>query len=393
VDGRIKGAVRVINAVAKAAYQVRPELCVAVSTTAVNLCLRYGNTEDCAIGYMVYGAIFQGGVLGDHRTGYAFGQLVLDLVERYGNASQRAEVNFVVGYFGTSWMRPVAEAEARWDRAFAAGIESEDLFHTGCAAAGLIMSHHMRGVEAEPLLKRADELLDQLRRYHLREPAAVIVATRQFVRNLRGQTNDSLTLSSADFDESEHVRQFAGFGSRHFVHFYHVLRTELLYLRGQYDLAAESARVSAGCLKDSPGMLHAAEHHFYAALVAAARGAAKDAGVVRRWRALREVRRAHRKFARWASRCEANFRHKERVLAGEIHRLAGRSAPAIATYDEAVTAASKYGYVQIEALAHQLAARLIHGAGDPTAAGARLELARTAYRRWGADDYAATLDL
>lgn len=67
-DERRATAVRLTNAVAKAAYQVRPELCVAVSTKLVNLCLKHGNTPDCAIGYMVFGAIFQGGVLGNHPT-------------------------------------------------------------------------------------------------------------------------------------------------------------------------------------------------------------------------------------------------------------------------------------------------------------------------------------
>jgi len=104
-DPRLQAAVRLINAVAKAAYQVRPELCAAVSVKGVNLCLRHGNTPDCAIAYMVYGTIFHGGVLGRHDLGYDFGRLVLDLVEKYRNTAQRAEVRFVVGYFGTSWTK------------------------------------------------------------------------------------------------------------------------------------------------------------------------------------------------------------------------------------------------------------------------------------------------
>jgi hypothetical protein len=50
-DPRLVAAVRVLNGVSKAAYQVRPELCVAVATKAVNLCLKHGNTPDCAIGH------------------------------------------------------------------------------------------------------------------------------------------------------------------------------------------------------------------------------------------------------------------------------------------------------------------------------------------------------
>ena len=130
-DIRLTTAIRLMAAVGKAAYQVRPELCIAVLVKMVNLCLRFGNTPDCAIGFMAFGSIFLGGVLGDHPKGYDFGRLVLELIEKYGNERQRAEVLFVVGYFGTSWVRPATEAEALWRAAYDAGIRSGDLFHTG----------------------------------------------------------------------------------------------------------------------------------------------------------------------------------------------------------------------------------------------------------------------
>ena len=118
---------------------------MAISAKAVRLCLRRGNTAESAVPYMVFGAIFLGGVLGRYQTGYDFGRLSLALVERFGNRKQRAEVHFVVGYFGTSWLRPATEAEALWRTARAAGRETGDLFHTGCACAGIAQSQLMRG--------------------------------------------------------------------------------------------------------------------------------------------------------------------------------------------------------------------------------------------------------
>ncbi len=186
-DERLATAIRLMNAVAKAAYQIRPELGVAVGTKIVNLCLRHGNTRDCAIGYMVFGSIFHGGVLGNHRFGYEFGRLALSLVERYGNEQQRAEVNFVVGYFGTSWLRPAAEAERLWQVAYDAGLHTGDLFHTGCACAGTTMSHFMRGVPLPQMWETSEGMLDVLRRNRLKEPLGVITAIRQAIRNLRGR--------------------------------------------------------------------------------------------------------------------------------------------------------------------------------------------------------------
>jgi tetratricopeptide (TPR) repeat protein len=387
---RLEAVVRLINAMGKAAYQVRPELCVAISTKSVNLCLKHGNTRDCAVGYMVYGSIFQGGVLGNHPVGDDFGRLVLNLVEQHGNTSQRAEVHFVVGYFGTSWMRPVREAEALWRIAYQAGLETRDLFHTGCAAAGIIMSYHMRGVPMDEVLAESERCLEFLRRVGQREPVAVITAVRQFIRNLRGQTLGRDSFADDSFDEEAHVRQLAGFGSRHFAHFYYVLKTQSLYLWGEYDKALDAARHSTRYQKDSIGMLHCAEQDYQYALVLAA--LYPGMSPVRQWSCWRLLSKTHRKFQKWSRQCEANFQHKERLLAGEFARLGSRPGEAVKAYDEAIAAAAKHEYVQVEALAHQRAARLYREMSEAGKAGSHLQSAIDCYRRWGASAYADDIE-
>ncbi len=389
-DPRLEAAVRLLNAVAKAAYQIHPQLCVAVATRAVNLCLRHGNTRDCAIGYMVFGAIFQGGVRGKHQAGYDFGRLALDLVEKYANDWQRAEVNFVVGYFGTSWLRPVAEAEALWRTAVRSGLETRDWFHTGCACAGIVMSMHMRGAPMDEVWAESERCLELLRPANLREPIGTITAVRQVIRNLRGQTRARISWTDADCDEAQLLAELPNYGSRHFAHFVHIARMQTLYLRGDYESAHQAAHISRAHLKESPGMLHSAEHHFYDALVMAALFPTR--GRLRRWVWLRKLSKIERRFQRWAKQCPDNFLAKERLVRAEINRLRGRFSEAQECYAAAVTAAEQFGYLQIQALAHQLASQMQRTLGDRERAEQSLTLACDAYRRWGADAYADDLE-
>ena len=377
-DEKLLVAVRLTNAVAKAAYQVRPELCVAVTTKILNVCLRQGNTPDCAIAYMVFGAIFHGGVLGNYRFGYDFGRLALALVDRYHNDQQKAEVNFVVGYFGTSWLRPATEAEALWKTAYDAGIETGDLFHTGAACAGTTMSCFMRGVPLERLRAETERFLDFLKRNRLREPLGVVTVVRQVAKNLRGDTRTATTLDDDDFDEAAFVREIASYGSRHFAQMYFILKTQLLYLRGQYEAALEVATQSAAYLKDSPGMLHSADHTFYQALAAAAAG-----------RSRRTVTRAASRFRKWASGCPDNFLHKSQVLDGEVARAGGRYQKAAVLHAQAADSARTYGYLHIEALALDLQSRALQSAGQQDAAQVTRARAADAYARWGATSLAA----
>ena len=388
-DDRLAGAVRLIGAVAKAAYQVRPELCVAINARMVNLCLKQGNTADSAIGYMVFGSIFLGGILGNHRRGYEFGRLSLDLVQKYENLRQEAEVHFVVGYFGTSWLRPTTEAEDLWRTAYTSGLDTGDLFHTGCASCATTLSYFMRGVPMERILETSDEFLELLDRVGLSEPAGAVTAVRQAVRNLQGATRSRGDFSDDTFDEEAFVEDLAAFGSRHFAHYYFVVKMQTLYLWGDLEAAIATLQTAQPYLKDSAGMLHSAEHRFYGALILAA--SCRSATASQRRSGLRTIRKQHRRLQKWAAQCPHNFLHKERLVAGELARLSGDPVRAVELYLEAQRAAADYGYQHIEALAHQLAASVLRD-GNPTTSETHLEAACELYRRWGASAFADFLE-
>jgi ATP/maltotriose-dependent transcriptional regulator MalT len=128
-------------------------------------------------------------------------------------------------------------------------------------------------------------------------------------------------------------------------------------------------------------MLHSAEDHFYRALTLAALG-----------RSPRLVRRADARFRKWASQCAENFSHKSHLLAGEVARAAGDTARALAEFDRAEAAARQHGYVHMEGLAGQLAARLLEHLGRAEDADRARRRAVEAYRRWGAGAYAAEME-
>jgi tetratricopeptide (TPR) repeat protein len=254
---RTRIAVRLLAATMKAAYQVRPELCVTLANTSVALCLADGNTPDSAIGYMVHGAIFQGGVLGRHSQGNDYGELVLSLVERYQNSAQRAEVSFVVGYFATAWRRPAEAAEALFQRAFAAGIESGDDFHVGCAAAGLAMSRVMRGAPPALIIHEGEAHLAILQARRLGETVATLESAIALTRLLHDATPMPDVATDAEL---------ASYGSRHFAHFQLLAAAIAAWHTGDEARARALLKRAEALLPDARGMLHSAEHVFWHAL-------------------------------------------------------------------------------------------------------------------------------
>jgi predicted ATPase/serine/threonine protein kinase len=389
-DPRLNSTIRILAAMGKAAYQIRPELCIAILVKLVNRCLRSGNTPDCAVGYMAVGTIFIGGILGRHRDGYEFGSACLELVEKYDNRRQRAEVNFVVGYFGTSWVRPARDAEKLWQIAYQTGLETNDLFHTGCACCATTMSQFMRGVPLEEIWTGSEDYVALLQRFSLRESLGAVQAVRQAIRNLRGQTDHPEHFSSHDFDETQFEADLSSYGSRHFAHYYWIMKMQVLYLRGEHQRAIDTLRLSDEYVGHSKGMLHSTEHKFYAALILASDCTRQT--WLKRTQQLITIRGVQRGFQKWSGDCPENFIARERILHGEISRLIKNPQVALSAYDEAAEQANRFGQLQIEALAHQLASKLLANT-DPATAAMRLAHACDCYELWGATQYAASLSL
>ncbi|MDD5112770.1 MAG: diguanylate cyclase [Methylobacter sp.] len=377
-DVRMEIAIRLLSATLKVAYQLQPELCAAISVKQVSRCLQYGNNAEAVIGYMVFGVIFLGGVLGNHQAGYDYGRLSLGLLDRFANQRQRAEVNFVYGYFAHSWTHPAADTENYWRAALESGLESSDWFHSGCACCGLAQSQLMRGVPLDKLWHDTDGMLTTLKRIDSQEHLGVLLGVRQAIQTLRGNID-------TDFDEAAFVESLSGYGTRHFAHYYFVNKMHCLYLWGEYDSALKLSRLSAGYLKDSAGMLHGVEHHFYYALILAK----LYPGLARldRYKALGKIQRTEKKLRHWARRCPQNFQSRYHLLAGEIQRLRHHPELALLAYQHAANDAEANGQLHLEALANELAARLHADLGQERLAKFHFEEAVYCYRRWGATGY------
>jgi tetratricopeptide (TPR) repeat protein len=326
---------------------------------------------------MVFGAIFQGGILKRYTVGYELGQLALALVDKFRNERQRAEVSFVVGYFGMSWLRPAIEAEALWLKAFEAGRTNGDLFHMGCAAAGRIMSLHMRGVPLDQIEREASELVPLLQKHGQLDTPKLIAAVRQAARDLRGVTRSPGSWDDDGYDEAVEAAGWQALGARHFAHYCYLARAHSQFLWGRVAEAEQTLREAKRLLPESVGTLHSAEHVYVEALVAAARAADGAADVKVKLVARVVLARAAAKLRGWARRCPENFEAKAELVAAEAEFAAGARKLALAGYERAIAAADRSGQVHVAGLAHRL---LGERGGDEVHKAA----ARVCFERWGA---------
>jgi len=349
-DERLKMAVLLMSTFARSAYQIRPELCVSVAARIVKLCLKHGNTDGVFVGYLAFGSIFHGAILKLRKSGYDFGQLTLALIEKYKSLQFASEANFVIGYFATPWLHPATEMERQWQFAYDSGLEVGDHFHASCAACGTIQSYFMRGVSFEDTLQTASRFLAFIKNIKYTEGVLTVQAVIQAIKNIQGQTASKVSYTNDDFDENDFEIQLEKFGARHLAHYYLINKMRTLYQWGAYDEAKVYADRSDEYLKDSPGMLHTAEHYFYRGLVLSSL-CEHDSQNKKRW--LKELGSINKRFKKYAKGCLSNFIHKSQILDAEYAAASGEINQSRDLYYKAVESAKTYSYAHIKALANQ----------------------------------------
>jgi diguanylate cyclase (GGDEF)-like protein len=385
-DANLRTAMRLIGALLKAAYQIRPELCIACAVKAVNLSLKHGTTEDNAVAYVVFGGIFIGGVMGKHQAGYEFGKLALAMNDRFGNLKQRSEVNFVSGYFTDFWLKPAQNTEKYYRAAYESGLQTGDFFHLSCAACTLIESQYIRGVSLAEVKQLGGDYLVFMERIKSQEAAGAITATLRAILNLQGVTESPVSFGDSDFNEAQFVERIQGFTSLHFSHFYFINKMQTLYLWGKYDEALEVAQTSEQYLKYSLAMLHTVEHYFYHALILCA---AYDSTI--NTTHLAKARKILKKFEQWAHLNPANFAHKALLIRAEIERLSSGGWEVADLYAKAIQSADESGYQQNKALCNELAGRFFASKNIEEAARSHIRKAYYGYHVWGAQGIADKL--
>ena len=128
--------------------------------------------------------------------------------------------------------------------------------------------------------------------------------------------------------------------------------------------------------------LESVEYRFYAALAYAA---AYDVSPPdRRESHISGLRHHHHQLTIGCAGNLANFTDRLTLLAAEIARIEGRELEAEQLYEEAIRLAREAGFVQIEAIAAECAARFYESRGIRTVVLAYLANARDCYLRWGA---------
>jgi len=382
IDPEKRATIDVLTELAVPALFTNVDLFRAIVCRIVALSLEHGNTDGSSLAYVRLGAIVST-YIGDYQIGFRFARLGVDLVEKRGLDRYKARVYFVLAAHVAHWTQELTACLAFARRAFDAAQAAGDYVYAAYSFAIIIehrlaLAHPLEDVqrEAEQCLQFAQSarvlvICDQIRE-HL-----VLIQTLRGATLDRGLLDDD-TFADRRFEQDLYSEPPLAFSA---CAYWFRRLAEGVYSNDTLSAVSASQKL-APLIWTFPTRFDLAQYHFHSALAWAAHSSTVSADNCRDCIAALKTHRGQ--IAIWARTCPSTFASRATLLDAEIARIEGAHSDATRLYEEAIALARDYGFVQDEAIAHELAARFASSRNLRHEANAHLQHARYCYLQWGA---------
>ena len=382
----LQAAIQVLMAVAPAAWCTDYRLFCLTACRAANIAMLHGLSEHSPLGFAFLGIIL-GPIFRRYKEGYRLAKLACDLVERRGFKSRQAAVYLEMA-LASIWTQPISTAIDFLLASFRVANETGDLTYACFTMDQRITIYLLRNDPLDAVWHEAENGLHFARKARFQEVAVVIESQRWFIATMQGRTATFSAFGDAPFDQAAFEAQITGDGAPAAICQYWILKVKACFLSGDCAEALSAANKAKALLWAMH--IHRLDYYLYFSLTIAALYEKTSAEEQQAWR---DLLAAYREQLReWAENYPPTFADKHALVSAEIARLEKRDADAPQLYEKAIHLARKYGFVQNEGLAEELAAQYHLARGLETAGYAHLRNARNCYDRWGAHAKVRQLD-
>jgi predicted ATPase/signal transduction histidine kinase len=377
-------SLRLLDPLFTATYVATPQFIPFIAALGVKLSIMHGNSPLSILMYTTYGASLCSSLAGI-ESGYQFGELALTLLSRINNKEFTAKILCMVGAFISPWKLHLKESLPLLAMGYQSGLESGTLNYTAFNSYhecrfSFFLGQNLLELEQKFLIRS-----QEIRQMKQALPLNYSEMIRQIILNLISATTTPWLLQGEAYDEHISLQQYHQSNNREALHYLHLYKLMTCYLFENYCEGLTHADQVEADLDSVPGQLTIPLFHFYAALVRLGYCSQNDFPDERkRLSAIASAKPHGDRLRAYAQHSPLNFQHKYDLVEAEINRVQGNRAAAAEYYDRAIAGAKANGYLQEEALAHELAAKFYLDWGKEKVAAGYMQEAYYDYARWGA---------
>ena len=380
-DIETQAAMQLLGMLFSPISQTMPSLTPLLSSTMVSLSLQFGNTPASTLGYLIHGVVLCN-FLGDVKTGYRFGKLALNLLDRFNATEFKSQILAVF----SSWIQHHQEAlRARIPISkdgYIAGMETGDFLYASYSILVYFEGNLCGGVEIdtwEAELEIYSAAFAQIKQYSAQ---IILDITWQTTKNLRETVSTPDSLIGTAYNETVMIPKHHQDNNFTMIAIVYAYKLMLAYFFGNYPAALSHIAQVKPYLMSVSGLIFFPIFHFYAALTHLALFPTHPE--IEQAEILIQVETHQSTLHQWAQNAPMNYLHKWYLVEAEKQRIFGNKVEAIDLYDRAISLAQENQFLNEEALANELAANFYLEWGKEKLAEIYMIDAYYCYVQWGA---------
>jgi diguanylate cyclase (GGDEF)-like protein len=386
-DRKTQAAMQLLGMLIGPVFMGKPGLLPLLSSTMVSLSLQFGNAPASGAGYMIHGTVLCA-FFGYVKTGYNFGKLALNLLERFNTIEFKAIIMDLFGSCLQHHQESLRSAIPMLKDGYKTGMETGDFLWGSFCILNYGIINFLGGVEVDNFASEIDSysaIMAQLQQYSTQ---AYLDMIRQTIHNLKNPVSQPDHLIGTAYDETVMIPQYHRDNQQSAMAGVYVFKLLLAYFFGNYTAAKEYITQANQYLIALSGMIFVPIFHFYAALTHLAlfptelEQEGRHGGTAPTIMA--QIENHQTILHQWAQNAPMNHLHKWHLVEAEKNRVLGNKAEAIEHYDRAISGAKENQFLNEESLANELAAKFYLNWGKEKIAQDYMQSAHYAYTLWGA---------
>ncbi|MEH1965663.1 AAA family ATPase [Nostoc sp.] len=380
-DPQAQAAMQLLGMLFAPVFQGMPGLLPLISSTMVTLSLQFGNTPASTVGYALHGMVLCA-FLGEVEGGYGFGQLALNLLDRFNVGEFKSIISMLFGGFIQHHQEALSATIPLLKAGFTSGMETGDFLHAGYNVCCYSYAVFWSGSELSNLesdIASYNAALTQVKQHSAQTYVSIM---RQAAQNFRETRIQPDCLSGTIYDETVMIPKHRQANELTVMAELYIYKLLLGYSFGNYKAAIDYIHQGKEYLLGVSGLIFVPIFHFYAALTHLALFPSQRE--IEPAEILGQVEIHQTTLYQWAQNAPMNHLHKWHLVEAEKQRVLGNKAEALENYDRAISLAKANGYIQEEALSNELLAKFYLDWGKEKVAQAYMQEAYYCYAHWGA---------